>query len=202
MNNVLPQHIQKLPANKLGKDYVIGDLHGCFTLLERLLAEVEFDKANDRLFSVGDLADRGPESLRCLELLAEPWFFAVQGNHEGMLTDFFQSYLKSGKLPSLDDINESDLNQNGGGWIKAYILPEENVMTDSFNRALFRVLALPLIRVVGEGENRFHVVHAELVKPDFKVGDQLVSLDSDLDQWLQDEAVRQSFMPGCYGADC
>jgi len=93
--------IQKLPSNTRGTDYVIGDLHGCFSLLERLLDEVRFDKSRDRLFSVGDLIDRGPESLRCLQLLAEPWFYAVQGNHENMMLNFFLPYLTSGKLEQL-----------------------------------------------------------------------------------------------------
>ena len=31
--------IKKLPTNTLGKDYVIGDLHGCLDLLDRLLQQ-------------------------------------------------------------------------------------------------------------------------------------------------------------------
>jgi len=44
-----------------------------------------FNRDIDRLFSVGDLIDRGPESEKCLTLLREPWFFMVRGNHEDML---------------------------------------------------------------------------------------------------------------------
>ena len=58
--------IRKLPTNALGKDYVVGDLHGCFDLLQRLLHEVEFNKVTDRLFSVGDLIDRGQDSFKCM----------------------------------------------------------------------------------------------------------------------------------------
>src|SRR5690606_507611 len=39
----------------------------------------------DRIISVGDFVDRGPESLQCLRLLRQPWFHAVQGNHENMM---------------------------------------------------------------------------------------------------------------------
>jgi len=67
------------PANTLGRDFIVGDLHGCRSLLEDLLAEVAFDGARDRLFSVGDLVDRGPDSEGCLELLKEPWFYPVLG---------------------------------------------------------------------------------------------------------------------------
>ncbi|MEQ1560248.1 MAG: metallophosphoesterase, partial [Methyloglobulus sp.] len=189
MKKNLQALIQKLPSNTSGKDYVIGDLHGCFNLLERLLTEVAFDEANDRLFSVGDLADRGPDPLLCLELLAEPWFYAVQGNHEAMLMDFFQPYLGTGKLASLKDVNNTGLPQYGGSWIVDYYLSEQEVMADEFNRALRRVLALPLILVVGEGDSRFHIVHAELVKPGSLTSDQLVWLNSDIDQWLAEGTV-------------
>jgi serine/threonine protein phosphatase 1 len=191
MKKNLPPLIQKLSTNTSGKDYVIGDLHGCFNLLERLLAEVYFDEANDRLFSVGDLADRGPDSLLCLELLEEPWFYAVQGNHEEMLMDFFQPYLDTGKLASMEDVNNTGLTKYGGGWIVDYYLLEQKVMTDEFNRALLRVLELPLIIVVGEGESRFHIVHAELVKPIYIYDVDMVWLDSDLDQWLAEKTIPQ-----------
>jgi Ca2+-binding RTX toxin-like protein len=118
-------NIQKLPTNTEGKDYIVGDLHGCYTLLDRLLSEIKFDLSKDRLFSVGDLADRGPDSLRCLQLLDEPWFYTVQGNHEEMLLECFLPYLESGKLTSLDEINASDCVKNGGDWVKQFYLPEQ-----------------------------------------------------------------------------
>ena len=59
------------PLNRHGRDYVIGDLHGQWQALQRALGEVAFDPARDRLFSVGDLADRGPDSLRCLQIIVE-----------------------------------------------------------------------------------------------------------------------------------
>jgi len=73
------------PLNTEGKDFVMGDLHGCFDKFEEKLEEVEFDFNNDRLFSVGDLIDRGPNSLECLKLIENPWFFPVIGNHEDMM---------------------------------------------------------------------------------------------------------------------
>lgn len=70
--------------NAKGRDFAVGDIHGHFTRLQSALDEAGFDPAVDRLFSVGDLVDRGPESLQALEWLAQPWFFAVQGNHEAL----------------------------------------------------------------------------------------------------------------------
>lgn len=73
--------------NSLGRDFVVGDLHGMFSLLESHLDSVNFDPVIDRVFSVGDLVDRGPESYRVLEFLDQPWFHAIKGNHEMMLIE-------------------------------------------------------------------------------------------------------------------
>jgi serine/threonine protein phosphatase 1 len=79
-------HLQFDP-NPLGRDFVVGDLHGMTELLEQELAAARFDGGRDRLFSVGDLVDRGKDSLQAARLLDESWFWAVRGNHEEMLLD-------------------------------------------------------------------------------------------------------------------
>lgn len=73
--------------NTKGRDFVVGDIHGNFTVLQGYLDRMGFDPLKDRLFSVGDLVDRGPESEQFEEWLAKPWFHAVRGNHEQMLID-------------------------------------------------------------------------------------------------------------------
>ena len=60
----------------------MGDIHGHFSRLEATLAMRRFNPAQDRLFSVGDLVDRGQESPQVLDWLKRPWFFAVCGNHD------------------------------------------------------------------------------------------------------------------------
>lgn len=67
--------------------YVIGDLHGELGCLNEALHEVGFDKEKDLILSVGDLIDRGDDSLGCLKLINEPWFMPVMGNHEKMAFD-------------------------------------------------------------------------------------------------------------------
>lgn len=71
-------------ANPLGRDLAVGDIHGHFRRLEQSLDAVGFDPRIDRLFSVGDLVDRGPHSEEALDWLVRPWFHAVQGNHESL----------------------------------------------------------------------------------------------------------------------
>lgn len=140
---------QHFASNNQGHDYVVGDVHGDYERLTDLLSVIKFDVTVDRLFSVGDLIDRGPASAKCLELLNEPWFFSVLGNHEDML-------IKA----SADPAEEMDLwVQNGGEW-GAELDPTALIHYSA-------VLAkLPLVITVGEGVNRFNVFHAEFFGDD------------------------------------
>lgn len=76
-----------LPRNVSGRDFVVGDIHGHFELLESLMRQVAFDPRCDRMVAVGDLVDRGPNSHQVLEWLECPWFHSVRGNHEQMILD-------------------------------------------------------------------------------------------------------------------
>jgi bis(5'-nucleosyl)-tetraphosphatase (symmetrical) len=64
--------------------YVIGDVQGCFITLTRLLRRVDFDSANDRIWLVGDLVNRGPDSLEVLRWAKSMGsrVTAVLGNHD------------------------------------------------------------------------------------------------------------------------
>jgi len=105
--------------NEEGSDYIVGDLHGCFDKLNKALYEIGFDKDVDRLFSVGDLVDRGPKNLECLRLITEGWFHAVQGNHEDMM-------LKA----LLDHVNMDHWIMNGGDWFMRISQDEANVVRE------------------------------------------------------------------------
>lgn len=78
---------ETLKPNLQGRDFIVGDIHGMFDCLRSGLVDVSFNPSRDRLISVGDLVDRGSESLMCLGLLMNPWFYAVRGNHEEMMID-------------------------------------------------------------------------------------------------------------------
>ena len=64
------------------RDILIGDIHGCFDELTSLLDALDVT-ANDRLISVGDLVDRGPDSVRLWEFFRDrPHAHVIMGNHE------------------------------------------------------------------------------------------------------------------------
>ncbi|TKR53277.1 hypothetical protein D7I39_21770 [Allopusillimonas ginsengisoli] len=147
---------QHVAANKVGRDFIVGDLHGCLDLLQVELDHIGFDRAKDRLFSVGDLIDRGPDSMGCLRLLREPWFFAVRGNHEDMLLDYVYEVVMPYGIRTLANI----FFRNGGGWVETLDADAQQELREDLLR---RVVALPYVITVGEGETQFHVAHAELM---------------------------------------
>lgn len=64
--------------------YAIGDLQGCYQELLDLLELIQFDDRHDRLLLVGDLVNRGPNSLAVLRFLKElkDDTIIVLGNHD------------------------------------------------------------------------------------------------------------------------
>ena len=103
--NTLPAH-HHYAQNSNGRDFFVGDIHGKYALLTRALIKLDFDFNADRLFSVGDLIDRGEASFNCLLLAQKDWFIPVLGNHEQFLRE-----TKNG-----DIYNKFVWYQNGGGW--------------------------------------------------------------------------------------
>lgn len=80
--------VKRFSRNPLGRDIAVGDIHGHFTRLQAALEAAGFDPAVDRLFSVGDLVDRGPENEDAIAWLSQPWFHAVRGNHDDYVVRF------------------------------------------------------------------------------------------------------------------
>lgn len=68
----------------------IGDVHGHYEALMLLLEAIAPGKS-DRLFFVGDLIDRGPESSQVVEFVKQNSHSCVRGNHEQLLLDAFRN---------------------------------------------------------------------------------------------------------------
>ena len=136
--------VTRYARNDSGRDFVVGDVHGMFACLRSLLGEIDFNPETDRLFSVGDLVDRGPDSTLALEWLGLPWFHACRGNHE-------QFALDSGD-PGMRDLW---INYNGGRWW---------LDLDEASRARFReaFVNLPLAMEVETASGIVGIVHADV----------------------------------------
>jgi bis(5'-nucleosyl)-tetraphosphatase (symmetrical) len=67
---------------RAGRRIFVGDVQGCREELERLLEALAFDPATDRIEPVGDVVNRGPDSLGTLRLLRSLDAGGVLGNHD------------------------------------------------------------------------------------------------------------------------
>ncbi|MGF6917710.1 serine/threonine protein phosphatase 1 [Paraburkholderia sp. 40] len=148
MDSTPANFVQHHDANEAGRDFVVGDLHGCVDALRYLLRQIAFDPTCDRLFSVGDLVDRGEHSEQALALLAKPWFHAVLGNHEDALCAVADGRLRRQWWYGI-----------GGAW--AADVPDERLRYYAEH-----LRTLPLVRVIGSGKARFNVLHAEFFGSD------------------------------------
>ncbi|HZF13767.1 MAG TPA: metallophosphoesterase, partial [Thermoanaerobaculia bacterium] len=87
--------------------YAIGDVHGCFATLERLLARIGYSPRQDRLWLVGDLVNRGPSSLAVLRWAAgqdEDRVIAVLGNHDLHLLARAAGLARERRRDTLDEV--------------------------------------------------------------------------------------------------
>ena len=84
--------------------YAIGDIQGCYNELQQLLEQFAFDPAQDQLWFVGDLVNRGPGSLEVLRLVRSLGDGAVTvlGNHDLHLLAVAEGI---GKLHSSDTLD-------------------------------------------------------------------------------------------------
>ncbi|TMO64870.1 metallophosphoesterase [Pseudoalteromonas aurantia] len=97
----------KLPINGDKRVFVVGDLDADFKALNDALVRVSFDPASDLLICLGDVIDRGVDSVRLLEYLQEIGAVIVLGNHEHIMIESILGH---------DETAKSLWVQNGGGW--------------------------------------------------------------------------------------
>jgi serine/threonine protein phosphatase 1 len=167
------QHLfRRFEKNENGRDFVIGDLHGCLNEFNSFKQHIGFNPTIDRIFSVGDLIDRGLESEACLRLAENDWFHAVKGNHEQLFIDWF-------------DKNDcwNDFFRNGGNW--AYSL------YDSELKELYSIAkSLPYLIEVITNDGIVGICHAEIPASIVDWNDLKNQID---DKVIQFETVWQRF---------
>ncbi len=103
--------------------YAIGDIHGCYEKLRRLMDILPIDLERDLLVFIGDYIDRGPSSYEVVDYLAalklrHPGIVFLRGNHEDMLQHYLSgadrmTFLVNGGRATLEDYLERTTGQEG-----------------------------------------------------------------------------------------
>lgn len=131
--------IKRFTMNPRGRDLLIGDIHGHFDKAMASLKAVGFNPMFDRVFALGDLVDRGPQSEDVLDWLNKPWFHSVRGNHEQF---------------ALMDLDPRFRIANGGAWFVGMPDSKKREYMDAFEDM---PVAIELMTEYG----RIGLVHAD-----------------------------------------
>lgn len=146
--------IKYFEKNTQGRDFVVGDIHGEFTKLQRALDIVKFDGIIDRLFTMGDLVDRGTESEEFWDYLRKPWFHSTRGNHEQMLIDSVEQGPTS---------HSSAMHaMNGGMWLYGLSEIEQKCYAEMMKD-------LPLAIEIDTDNGKIGLVHGEVPLGDWSL---------------------------------
>jgi bis(5'-nucleosyl)-tetraphosphatase (symmetrical) len=112
--------------------YAIGDIQGCFSAFQNLIDEIRFDPSKDRLWYVGDLVNRGPDSLAVLRRVKALGSSAVVvlGNHDLHLLAAAEGARPVGKEDTFQDVLEASDRDELLGWLRQQPLVhrEENFL--------------------------------------------------------------------------
>ncbi|WP_313487901.1 metallophosphoesterase [Pseudescherichia sp.] len=146
---------QRINGDAWRNVWVVGDLHGCYTNLINQLENIGFEADKDLLISVGDLIDRGAENVECLDLINQPWFRAVRGNHEQMMLD---AMLNGGSF--------GHWMINGGGWLHQLDYEQELRL----KTLLPKVGELPLIIELVTRDRKVVICHADYPHNEYAFG--------------------------------
>jgi bis(5'-nucleosyl)-tetraphosphatase (symmetrical) len=86
--------------------YAIGDIQGCYIEFQHLLERIHFDPAQDRLWLVGDLVNRGPDSLQVLRFVKSLGDSAITvlGNHDLHLLAVAEGIGELHRSDTLDEV--------------------------------------------------------------------------------------------------
>ncbi len=141
------KYVHVYNANTQGRDFVVGDIHGCYDEFMMALKKIGFNFEKDRIFSVGDIIDRGTNNVKSMTLIDEPWFFLILGNHEAMLKEkYFYNAERNGTL-----------------WAKEIYEDVNNENHKQLIMFINKLKNLPYVFYIkGKGNKEYVVTHAEL----------------------------------------
>lgn len=117
--------------------YAIGDLQGCASSFDALLDRIAFDAAVDRVWLVGDLVNRGPDSLGALRRVMSLGTSAsvVLGNHDLHLLAVSAGVRRKSRGDTIDDILDAPDADALLDWLRRQPLAHRETLHDMDGRA-------------------------------------------------------------------
>ena len=126
--------------------YCIGDLQGCNAPFQRLLEKIDFSASRDTVYLLGDLVNRGPDSLGTLRYLANLGDAAqcILGNHDLHTLAVWQGLRPPGRSDTIQELLRAPdsaalldwlrhrpmaLHEHGWLMVHAGVLPQWDVAT-------------------------------------------------------------------------
>lgn len=170
---------QAIDGSQYKRIFVVGDLHGCWLDLNEEMYKAQFDTQTDLLISVGDLIDRGTHNIECLELLNQPWFKAVMGNHEEMALNAITAKPNTAEA----DAYFAHWFRNGGMWFVEQSVEDINKTVDLFHK----VAQLPYLIEVTIDDKKVVIGHADYPSNTYTFG-KPVKLEDVV--WSRDRMVK------------
>jgi hypothetical protein len=99
---------------------IVGDVHGCLDETKELLDRVKYDPAQDELFFVGDLINKGPHSYEVLKFVRGLGVTVIKGNHERKFLKYLRLEDPPFRRPHFDELRDKlgDEIEDWKVWIK------------------------------------------------------------------------------------
>ena len=153
-------------------NYLVGDVQGCCGALDALLAKIDFSPSRDRIYLLGDLVNRGPQSLETLRRLRGFGDSAtcLLGNHDLNLLAVAHGVRRPHKGDTIGEILDA---------------PDRNAWLDWLRQRRMAVF-----------EHGWLMVHAGVV-PQWDAA-QTLQLASEVEALLRGDTLAE-FLPQMYG---
>lgn len=140
--------------------YAVGDVQGCLAPLQCLLNDVNFDRHKDQLWLVGDLINRGPQSLETLRFIKElgDCTRIVLGNHDLHFLAIHYDIMSPGKSDTFDEL----LAANDRDELAQWLLQQPLMYSDPSNDFHMTHAGIPHIWPVKKAQQLAAEVHQAL----------------------------------------
>jgi bis(5'-nucleosyl)-tetraphosphatase (symmetrical) len=174
-----------------GRMVFVGDIHGCIDEFDSLLEKVRFDRQQDSLVLVGDLVNKGYDSISVVKRAMELGAHCVLGNHDVVLTNRYDGIHDGSIDPNVPPYNQDPVTAT------AVNLPRECY---KFLTSLPHILLVPQFDVVCvhagvnpklpiDGQNLWELLHMRRVLPNGRVTDAQLGGDLWATRWKGPQTI-------------